>query len=292
MADDNIRVYVDDASAVKGFRDVLARSRPAAAELLNDVADWGRDYASELAQVDRGALSEMIFVDYASHEKLEAAIISDQEYSATIEAGSKPHWPPAHSLEMWGKYEEYKESEGIKDTKGITDEAGGIMDEEAGRDDDFLLRRYISIHGTRAYPFMGPTAKKIPSALAEFAKYFLADLKSGGKYVKSRGGKAAGIAKTKSLLSERYRKSMPTLRKRPPDHTGSFLNPRTGKWESARPGRLGTTSKKYGNHQPQAPKKVVKSHAPKIKTKSNWATKGTLTSSTYRPRDTKRRRKL
>jgi hypothetical protein len=291
MAETTVTYVVDATSANRAFAEYGHNGKAALAELLDDLADWGRDYAAEVAPVDRGALSEMIYPQWADCDKFESQIISDMEYSATMEKGAQPFWPPTGALSTWGKFREVEMQKGGTSTS------------------DFFLRKHIAEHGIRAHPYMKPTVTALGGALQQFMGHYIDSLKNGAKY--SCGGrKSSEHVAARNKMQERYRKSMPSIRsQRKPSvrqkkrSEAKFLNPRTGKYESSRPksidyhktpnrGVYYPKSKPYGSYYTTSRvsgKPVSKGGVKVAKAPPNRATKAQLRTGLYKA---KRNRKI
>jgi len=114
--------------------------------------------AREKAPVDTGRLRAGIAteVDHSSPPKW-GKVGTNVKYAPFVEFGTRPHWPPPGVLQPWAR------------RHGFPPGARG----------DFLVRRAIAQHGTRARPYLTPAFEESMSDIKHFLDRVADEIKAG-----------------------------------------------------------------------------------------------------------------
>lgn len=136
-----LSIELDSAQARAAFEKapaVMDRS------LIRALDRAGQEVAREERRAAPKAFSTLTqSIRVAKDAKFSRLIAPDVNYARYVEEGTKPgKMPPRQALEPWLKFR------------------AGISGREL-RNRSFLLARYIQRHGTKAHPFVAPTAEKM-----------------------------------------------------------------------------------------------------------------------------------
>lgn len=157
-----ISVHVDD-------KDVLAAMLRAPTVIKAHVGRKLNRAALEVAREARRAAPKAFStltqsIRASRIAQLEYHVAPGVNYARAVEEGTKPHFPNPDVLRPW--------------VERVLGAKGKEADNKA-----FMIARHISRHGTKAHPFMAPTAKKMEDRVMNLVREGVVD-----------GLRAAGLA--------------------------------------------------------------------------------------------------